>query len=60
MKTTPHAARGNNTQARGILQIAEVTEHKKTSSCNKTPDDKHIVLNKWTTPLVRWNRISQK
>jgi hypothetical protein len=26
VKTTPHAARGNNAQARGKLQIADVTE----------------------------------
>jgi hypothetical protein len=63
MKTTPHAARENNAQARGILQIADVTEQlatkHKTSCCNKTPGEKHTVLNKWMTPLLM-NRISPK
>jgi hypothetical protein len=43
------------------LQIADITEeqineYKKTNCCNKTPGDKDRVLNKWMTPLVRWNK----
>jgi hypothetical protein len=63
--STPHAARGNNAQAWGILQTADVTEQRdnetrKKAAVIKTPGDKHIVINKWATPLVGWNRISQK
>jgi hypothetical protein len=28
VKTTPHAARGNNAQARGNLQMADVTQQR--------------------------------
>jgi hypothetical protein len=62
VKTTRHAARGNNAQARGILQTADVTEQRanehKNKLCNKAHGEKHTVRNKWTTPLVTWNRIS--
>jgi hypothetical protein len=60
VKTTTHAARGNNPQPGDKLQIAEVTQQRayeqKTGCCNKTSEEKHADLNKWTTPLVRWNK----
>jgi hypothetical protein len=57
VKTIPHAARGNNTQARGILQIADVAKLR----ANETNFlEHHIALNKWTTPLRRWNRILRR
>jgi hypothetical protein len=34
-ENTPHAAKGNNTQARDILQIADVTEQRAKEYKNK-------------------------
>jgi hypothetical protein len=60
VKTTPHATRGNNAQARGKLQIADVKKqratNRKTGRCNETSEEEDTDLNKWTTPLVRRNQ----
>jgi hypothetical protein len=41
VKTTPHAARGNKTQARGILQIADVAKQWANEQENKLSGISH-------------------
>jgi hypothetical protein len=59
VKTTAHIARGNNPQARGMLQTADVAKpraNETENSCrNKLSGMPHSF-----TPLTRWNRILRK
>jgi hypothetical protein len=64
VETTPQAARGKNTQARGILEIADVARQRANEQKNKLQKqtfwNNRIALNEWPMPLMKWNRILQK
>jgi hypothetical protein len=45
MKTTPHTARGHNAQARGILQIADVTEQRANEHKKQAAALEHMEIN---------------